>query len=239
MSLPYTGDSFIVKLYHIFIDIVLPKECLGCGQASLWVCHRCLEECLAIKSPTCPYCDRLSPLGKTCPRCRQEYQLTGLRSVWYYREPLISIIKKIKYHHQFASIEALLPYLLALYRELPIIPNATIIITSVPSHSQRLSQYGYNQSELLAISLAKVVQRPYQRLLKRTQNSVSQTMLGRVDRFGSAAAQYKNLDKKIPLKSIVIIIDDVATTGATLASCAKELKQSGARSVWAITIAKG
>jgi ComF family protein len=236
MNLPYTGVSFIVKFYETVINTIFPRNCLICGHTDVWICHQCQEECLKIQSPTCPFCDRLSPLGKTCSRCRQKYALNGLRAAWYYKEPIVSIIKKIKYHHQFAVVEDILPRLTALYNELPIPPYVPVIITSVPSHSLRLQRYGYNQSEILAQALARTINKPYRPFLKRLK-SVSQTKLGRNDRFLAAEKQFQSRGP-IESKPTVVIIDDVVTTGATLATCAQKLKQSGAKSVWAITIAK-
>jgi ComF family protein len=146
------------------------------------------------------------------------------------------LIKKIKYQHQFAAIEDILPLLKKIYYELPLIPSSPIIITSVPSNSTRLSSYGYNQSEIIAQQLAAFINQPYQTCLKR-RNGESQTKLSRQDRFAAVEKQYFSL-RVFDNNPTVVIIDDVITTGATLSICARQLKESGAKSVWAITLAK-
>ncbi|HEY1074650.1 MAG TPA: phosphoribosyltransferase family protein [Patescibacteria group bacterium] len=127
-----------------------------------------------------------------------------------------------------------------LIRELPLPRHAPVIVTSVPSSPSALATRGFNQSELLAKSCARTTGTLcYVPLLKRTNRSTSQTRLTRKARFANVVGQF-SLARAIPSlnNTTIIIIDDVITTGATLAACATVLKEAGAKAVWGITVAK-
>jgi competence protein ComFC len=225
--------------YHILLDSVFPPECLHCATEGDWLCKDCLNQTILIKSPTCPFCDRLSPLGKTCPRCKNNHALFGCRSIWHYTHTVPSLIRGLKYKGIKSSKLFITPYLADLFNELPLPKYRPILITSIPSPQHRIIERGFNQSELLAKDLASYLNLQYCPLLKRNTQAVSQTKLSRKERLANAKNQFSLSVKpdKLPDYTIVIV-DDVITTGATLSSTASALKQGGAKQVWALTVAK-
>ena len=113
------------------------------------------------------------------------------------------------------------------------------IIVPVPMHPRRLRERGYNQAELLARRVAAHNKLRYERdLLFRTRQVEPQASIGSaaqrtVNVFGSIGV---STDREVGGAS-VILVDDVATTGSTLETCASALKQAGAVSVWGLTLA--
>lgn len=217
------------------LDLAWPSECVVCGLEGDWLCPVCQEQITKIKQPTCPFCNRLSPIGKTCDRCRRERALTGARSFCYYLGPTKTIIHQYKIRGVTAPTELLGSWLAPLVSELPL--TGDWIITSVPMTASKLGRRGFNQAELLAKDVAEITQKPYRSLLKRNREGERQASLKRQDRF----ANTRDLFSVIPNKTLpkqVLIIDDIFTTGATLDACAFALKQAGVRSVWALTFAK-
>lgn len=112
-------------------------------------------------------------------------------------------------------------------------------ITAVPLHDARRRARGYNQSELLARSLARRLKLPCMNTLVRIRPTPSQTLL-------NAAARRRNLrDAFAPVSPEWIVqrnwllVDDVMTTGATLDEAARVLRASGALDIWAVTVARG
>jgi competence protein ComFC len=239
MAPPYTEQRFLVKLYHYWINQFFPSECLVCGKEGEWLCAHCHTTSIAIKSPTCPFCDRLSPLGKTCSRCRKDHPLSGGRSIWYYNNSVKKLIHSFKYQKVTSCQEFITPFLIDLYQEIPLAKHEKIIITSVPSSREHLNERGFNQSEILALSVSRTVKHPYTPLLSRKPNSQSQTALTRKERLANVQGQF-SLQKRIPNLEgyTVVIVDDVITTGATLTSCAALLRQAGAKHIWGLTVAK-
>lgn len=101
-----------------------------------------------------------------------------------------------------------------------------MVVIPIPLHTSRMKQRGYNQSEYLAIGVAKTIQMPVNTTdLIKKEGSYSQTLKGRWERWTNVAHIYKasaNLKGKH-----VLLVDDVITTGATLEACANALLEAG------------
>ncbi|MEA2082115.1 MAG: ComF family protein [Elusimicrobiota bacterium] len=113
---------------------------------------------------------------------------------------------------------------------------APAIIIPVPLHKSRKNERGYNQSALIAKSVARLLKIPFSgsRLL-RVRNTPSQRGLHPGERIKNVRAAFKTRGK---IPGNVLLIDDVATTGATINECAATLKAAGAPGVAALTFAK-
>jgi ComF family protein len=115
----------------------------------------------------------------------------------------------------------------------------TDLFVPVPLHPRREAKRGYNQANLLARALGDALEVPVaSRLLQRSRATVSQTKLNRKQRREnvSGAFAYTN---DIPLDDMhLTLVDDVATTGATLEACADVLLAHGAECVNAFTLAR-
>jgi ComF family protein len=111
-------------------------------------------------------------------------------------------------------------------------------LVPVPIHPLRLVERGYNQASLLARALGKYWKMPviYQALV-RHKFVVRQVGLGRAARAENAAHAFM-LGKKSLLGRRVVLVDDVVTTGATLASCQKVLQEGGATVLGVTAVAR-
>ena len=116
------------------------------------------------------------------------------------------------------------------------------VLVPVPLHRKRERQRGYNQSLLLAEAFASSLpeQTEVRPLLKRVINTRTQTRLSREKRRQNMKGAFV-VKKKYPLESQKrhILIDDVFTTGSTLNSCAKTLKDAGVEKIDILTLAHG
>lgn len=110
------------------------------------------------------------------------------------------------------------------------------VLCPVPLHWSRRFTRGFNQSDLLAHIVANANGWTVRPLLKRTRPTGHQAHRAHEDRWRAVEGAFKTIGS---VPSHVILIDDVATTGATLDACAKALKESGAVHVDALVIAKG
>ena len=115
-------------------------------------------------------------------------------------------------------------------------PSAGALIP-IPLARKRLRERGYNQSEVLARALARQWRIPVLReLLVRTRETPTQTALTPETRLANVAGAFAVA--KPPTSAVVIVVDDVFTTGATLAEAARALEQAGAKAVYGITFAR-
>jgi predicted amidophosphoribosyltransferase len=138
---------------------LFPVFCLGCGEEGGWLCRACLSRPVMLANP----------LYEKVP------YVEGVFSVFAYREELIAkFIKKLKYDGASDVMEVFDFYLEKFLagRSLPV-----GVIVPVPLHRQRLVQRGFNQSELIARSLARLSGLTFEDKLKRVKKTLPQVGL--------------------------------------------------------------
>jgi competence protein ComFC len=146
------------------------------------------------------------------------------------------VIHELKYR----NLRTLAPSLAKLLHDYLITnPVPGEVLVPVPLHRKRLRERGYNQSSLLAHELGKLITLPVvDDCLIRQQHAPPQTMTSNLgERQTNVAGAFTCCDGRLRGKQ-VLLIDDVATSGATLNACAETLKPAGATSVWGLVMAK-
>jgi len=187
--------------------------------------------------PVCPGCGRPQTNGVLCSVCRQRQpQIDGIRSPFCFDGVMRQAIHQLKYK----NLKALSPHLAGLLAEyLDANPMPGDIIIPVPLHPAKLRERGYNQSELLAQELSKIVKLPVLgKGLVRSKNTPPQVKAKNVEErrenvTGAFTCQVSTVKGKA-----VILIDDVCTSGATMEACAAALKNHDVASVWGLTLAR-
>ena len=114
------------------------------------------------------------------------------------------------------------------------------IVTYCPRSRKRVREYGFDQAELLAKSIAEVGGYRMESLLGRRNAllSKSQKWLGREARAVNAAHSVCLTDGQDIQGKTVVLVDDVVTSGATMAACAVQLTEAGAENVICVAIAE-
>ena len=152
---------------------------------------------------------------------------------------MVGPLKEMVYGLKYRGVRAAVPVmgrLLAGY--LGSHPLPADVLVPVPLHHRRERDRGYNQSELLAREVAKLSGLPDDRgLLRRTQNSRPQVSTATIsERRGNVEGVFECVAEVGGGR--VLLIDDVATTGATVSACAGALKDAGASYVAALVLAR-
>ena len=120
------------------------------------------------------------------------------------------------------------------------------VLVPVPLHSSRQRERGFNQAELLAHGLSAALAksqgqhtpRVEARALRRTRATPPQTGLSLSARRENVRGVFAVSDAARIRDRVIVLVDDVMTTGATVSSCAAALKGAGARVVAALTLAR-
>lgn len=178
--------------------------------------------------------------GKTHPGCQNRWRLDGLVVVCRYQGPVKRAITKIKYKWVYDIEKILVDVLVdALWKfDLP----GDLILVPVPLHAKRKRWRGFNQAEILAKDLAKRFSQPYEAVLGRNRETKTQVGLKRDERRENVKGAF-SLDSLIDGRKIggkdFLLVDDVYTSGATMAECCRVLKRAGAREVWGMAVALG
>lgn len=227
----------LTRLGRTALGLLFPCWCLGCGREGSLICDVCRRQLSEIKAPLCPRCGIPQPGGILCAGClNHRHNIDGIRSVFRFEGVMRQAIHQFKYNN-LRVIAAPLARLLGDY--LSTHPLTAEVIVPVPLHHRRLRERGYNQSKLLAKELSKITGLP---LLKdsliRQQHSQSQARAASaVERRKNVAGAFICRGDNLKDRSIMLI-DDVATSGATLDACAAALKSAGAGRVWGLTLAR-
>jgi len=223
----------VLKILKQFIlDIIFPIACLGCQREGVWLCDDCLKKIL---------------LKTTDEKLNHSSSLDGLFYATHYENDIIQeAIHTLKYKYietlAHSLGELLTGYLLKLDKKehLAILesPKNTILIP-VPLHKKRFLERGFNQAELIANEFNKNFHFNLQtKILVRAKWTMPQVQLKGRDRKENIKGVFIVKNWNFPGKN-VIILDDVATTLATLEECAKVLKRAGANKVWGLVVAHG
>jgi ComF family protein len=118
--------------------------------------------------------------------------------------------------------------------------DAASVLVPIPLAPKRLRQRGYNQSEVLARALSRLWRVPVVDVLVRSRETATQTTLTPETRLANVAGAFtpgRGPGVNLPATTLVLV-DDVFTTGATLAEAARALEQGGARRVFGITFGR-
>ncbi len=214
------------------MQFIVPSECLGCGESGSVLCGPCTPQLVTTKVPSCFYCNKLTFGGQACSTCQRKVQLRGVHVLWRLEGAAQDLVYRLKYHNdrsvaQFVADQASFQFELSGYD----------LVTAVASDGKALRRRGYNQAELLARAVARQAAVPYSTTLLRTQHT-SQTHLGRHKRFEVVQGNFVCYQPKKVAGKRVLIVDDVLTTGATMAECARLLRLADAKQVWGLVAAK-
>jgi ComF family protein len=218
------------------VDLVLPPRCGACRAVGSWLCNQCRAEVKYLEEPTCRRCGvELEFARKSCG-CRTRLKaLSRLRSAVAYEGPIELAVQRFKYEG-WRRLAGPLAVLLA--ERLMVEGLAGSWALAVPLHPDRLRQRGFNQAELLARELRArlALSRPPGALvrIRPTPPQVGHDRLWRKENVrGAFAWKGANLGGQP-----VLVVDDVATTGATLESCAVALRESGSGPVTGVSVAR-
>jgi ComF family protein len=183
------------------------------------------------------------PLGagvpRPCGRCRRgRTAFEAGASLGPYEASLRTAIHELKYRGRRRLAGRLAEALLAEPAPRAVLSDAVVLVP-VPLHPRRRRERGFNQSELIAQALGRLTRLPVAAsALVRRQDTPSQSGLSAAERRRNVASAFVVRRRPAIAGRVVVIVDDVLTTGATARACASALRAAGARSVRLLTIAR-
>jgi ComF family protein len=233
------------------LDLLFPPVCPVCRGLAREdrhgaLCGRCWDALPRLAPPWCDLCgvpfptfasaaDPRATAGLCGPCARRRPEFTYARSAGAYQESLREALHAFKYAGKTALAAPLSE--LALRVCGGALPMAPDVVVPVPLHRARERERGFNQSALLAARIARALGvRCRPRLLWRARSTAPQTDLAAAERRanvrGAFAASPGAAGRHI------LLVDDVLTTGATAAECARALRAAGAHTVGVLTVAR-
>lgn len=231
-------------VFRSLLDLIYPALCLHCrslvSNSSVNLCDTCVSLLELIDfSERCPYCfsSDFNSEKHLCAECYLRLpSLDGFAAAFDYLGPAATLVSQIKYGNQPYLAKGCGAYMAAqlLRMDWPI-PD---VIVPVPIAKMHWFERGYNQADLLAKSLAVILEKPITQPLKRKSGGWSQAGLSRNQRLNLPKSSFEWKRKVDFADKKILIVDDVSTTGSTLRQCAEVLLESCPASIYAITLCR-
>ena len=217
---------------------LLPGECVLChravepGEADPLICAPCRNRWTPLPHPQCPRCGQPVIAELACRLCTAwPRELEGVESACWLDGSARDAVHALKYSGWW---RAALPMAEAIRARIRF-PSGAVLVP-VPLSAARERSRGYNQSAVLAEFLARALRIPLARaLLRRRRDTVTQTALTPEERQANLRGAFAAAG---PVRGLPVLVDDVFTTGATLAEAARALLEAGTGRVSGVTFAR-
>lgn len=216
-------------MQELFINLIFPHYCCACGKIGTLLCNRCRYHIVNDGYGACVIC-RLPVQSSEalCKSCRVPYSRAWC--VAAHEGAVRRLISDLKFE-RVKAVGQVLGSLLA--DSTPKLPSGVTVVP-VPTVAQHIRQRGYDHCALIARTFAKDKGVNYAEILSR-QTSTTQRGAGRRDRLTQAKRAFA---VKHAVSGVVILVDDVFTTGATLRYAAEKAREAGASDVWIAIISR-
>ena len=223
-------ENLNLKMKRFLLNLFFPKFCFGCQKQGIYLCQDC--QALIDFSPN------------------MLFKSGSLSRIYWSADYENFIVKKLiqnfKYKPFAKDLAYTLNYLIIIYLQSLEKPpeflnqKQEFILIPIPLSKKRLKWRGFNQAELIAKQLSEFLKIPlYSQSLIKTRDTALQFNLPQQARKKNVQNAFSCVKPEIVKNKIVLLIDDVYTTGATMEQSAKALKQAGAKYVWGIVVARG
>ncbi|MGC9394214.1 MAG: double zinc ribbon domain-containing protein [Anaerolineae bacterium] len=239
-------------MYRQVLDLFVPPRCVVCKQVGTWLCDRCVQQIPLFDAPLCPRCGRPEKVaesgvaedgepeggaGHLCAVCRvAPLRVAPICSAFLFKDEIRDVIHALKYRGASDILKPLAGRLAESWHYHNIQSD---VLVPVPLHANREAKRGYNQAALIAKAIGRQVGVPVaNKALLRVRETASQTHLNRNERKRNVEAAFTCVTCAPFTGRRVTLVDDVATTGATLDACAAALLTCDAQSVNAFTLAR-
>lgn len=209
---------------------IAPHLCYGCHKMGTLLCDNCKYNIVSERVTACIACGEPAGVRGVCGGCRLPYSrawCVGDRT-----DELRRLIDGYKFRYERAAYRSLAGLLLDCVDQLP----ESAIVVPIPTVSSHIRERGYDHMQLVAREFARHRRLAYKPLINRitttTQRNASRSV--RIAQANQAFRVSQPVNSSVPY----VLIDDVITTGSTIAAAAKSLRSAGADTVWVAVIAR-
>lgn len=209
------------------LDLALPAQCAGCRREGAALCRECLPA-LDVRLGAEPGVPIGLPADLPAPLLQLEWCA-----------PFTGVSRRALHALKYDGERRLAPHLgAAVARRWARAGAAGDALVPVPASPDRVRERGYDQAALIAAEAGRRLSLPILHALERTRATTAQVDLDRAGRASNLGGAFRAVQDPPIAGRWLVLVDDVTTTGATLAACATALLGAGAAAVSAITVAR-
>lgn len=216
------------------ISLVAVHNCVSCGREGSLVCQWCLPDAFPAVPDRCYVCYQLMRDAATCTGCRKSKSRPA--NTWVvtsYGGLAKDLISVFKFKRARVAAQLIAQHLDV---RIPFLDEHTTVV-HIPTATRRRRQRGYDQSELIAKEFAKLRGLNHVGLLARTGQS-RQVGMNRKQRISQMQFAFRTTHRAFDTKHPILLVDDLITTGASIESATKTLKDAGCKRVYAAAFAQ-
>ena len=213
--------------------LALPQRCALCAAAAggALVCAAC-DAALPRPGPSCPRCALPAPGGAVCGAClARPPPFSAARAAFVYAFPADRLVQAFKYGGALAHADFLAAALAAV-----VVGSDVEVVVPMPLAARRQRARGFNQAGEIARRVAHRLGLPMAWALARVRDAPAQAGARRRDRLRNPRGAFVALPALAGRR--VAVVDDVMTTGATMAAAARAARAAGAVRVDAWIVAR-
>ncbi len=223
------------------LDYIYPPRCPLCEGIHRGICKECKKQLVYIRDEFCLQCGRPLAQERTefCPDCKKRrHSFDQGRALLSYQGAVRKSLYRLKYANrkEYAAVYA---EEMAVFFCRWIVQKKISCIVPIPLHASRRKSRGYNQAALLAKAMAEQLGIPYEgRLLFRRKKTAPLKLLNGVQRREMLKDAFC-VKGEVYAGEVILLMDDIYTTGSTADAAAAALKQAGAGAVYVLSVATG
>jgi len=232
----------------LLTDLLFPRRCPVCDRPvrpfGALICPECERQLHRISADVCPKCGRevFGRRARLCPDCAGAGHLYDRGCAVFTYRSAAAALYRFKYQHraEYAQYFGLrMAQRMEEVFDLPYLLRKRAVIIPVPASADRVKERGYDQAVLLARTISQLTGLPVaENVLIRTRSTAAMKNIRGRER-------YKNLKNAFIVHGndvrfrVIMLIDDIYTTGSTLDACAAALRRAGASAVYCVCLAIG
>lgn len=237
-------------LLNAILDLVYPRECIGCGVrltdgSGACLCRSCLASAGRFSATEqCPRCGgQIGPHARgprACQRCGENPAIAFEKgtAVFHYEGVAREAVHSLKFSRDLSPVGWMGRELSEKLRQTAWFEEVDVIVP-VPLHWRRRLARRFNQSELIARRIARAHGKPLlTSALRRIRNTEPQSMLAAERRKENVRGAFRVARRKLVAARKVLLVDDVMATCSTASECARTLKKAGAGKVYVAVFAR-